>query len=148
MAIGRSQALAGHDAATVDVAALAGTCVGATDLIDLSWRVSPDRLATVTVRGDLDLATADRTVRYIADVIDRHDGPVSVDLSELAFCDACGLGALIRVAAYAEQTGRRLKLASPSRAAARIMRLTGVGDWLLGPALANAGVPASAAPPG
>jgi stage II sporulation protein AA (anti-sigma F factor antagonist) len=159
MAIGHGQALTGHGAAAVDVAAAAQAGAGGPDdLIQLSCQVSPDGLATVALRGDLDLATADRTVRYIADVIDHHDGPVSADLSELAFCDACGLGALIRVTAYAGQAGRRVELTSPSRAVARIMRLTGVDEWMLGPALAGAssnalagassGAPAPAAPRG
>ncbi len=125
MAIGRGQAPSGH---------------GPDDLINLSCQVSADGLATVTVRGDLDLATADRTVRYVADVIDRHDGPVSADLSGLAFCDACGLGALIRITARADAAGRRLELINPSPAVTRIMRLTGVDDRLLTPALAGAGV--------
>ncbi len=134
MAIGGGGAPAGDGAATVKAPAGGG---GPDDLIQLSCQIS-DGLATVTVRGDLDLATAERTVRYFAGVIDRHDGPVSVDLSGLAFCDACGLGALIRVSAYAEQTGRKVEMTSPSRAAARIMRLTGVDDWLLGATLENA----------
>jgi anti-anti-sigma factor len=137
MAIGGG-ALVGDGPAAVDAPAGGG---GPADLIQLSCQISPDGHATVTVRGDLDVATAERTVRYFASVIDRHDGPVSADLSELAFCDACGLGALIRVTAYAEQAGRKVEMTSPSPAAARIMRLTGVDDWLLGPALANAGGP-------
>jgi anti-anti-sigma factor len=104
------------------------------DLIHLSCQTGPDGLATVTIRGDLDLATADRTARYVTDVIDRHDGPVSADLSGLAFCDACGLSALIRMTAHAEMAGRRLELTCPSRAVTKIMRLTGVDEWLLGPA--------------
>ncbi len=142
MAIGRGRALAEHGAAGVDVTADGGAAAG---LIQLNCRVSPDGLATVTMRGDLDLATADRTIRFIADVIDHHDGPVRADLSEVAFCDACGLGALIRVTAHAEQAGRRVELTSPSRAVTRIMRLTGVEDWLLGSALAGADATASAA---
>jgi anti-anti-sigma factor len=134
MAIGHGRALDGDCPGAVHPGPAAdGGEPGAE--IQLSCRVSPDGLATVTVHGDLDLATADRTVGYFADVIDRHDGPVSADLSELTFCDACGLGALIRVSAYAEQTGRRIEMTSPSRAAARIMRLTGVDDWLLRPTL-------------
>jgi anti-anti-sigma factor len=131
MAIGGGGALAGDGAATVDRGEPA-------DLIELSCQIS-DGLATVTVRGDLDLATTEWTVRYFAGVIDRHDGPVCADLSGLAFCDACGLGALIRVSAYAEQTGRRVEMTRPSPAAARIMRLTGVDDWLLTAPLENAG---------
>jgi anti-anti-sigma factor len=139
MAIGGGGVLADDGAAAAQAPAEGG---GPADLIQLSCQITPDGLATVTVRGDLDLATAERTVRYFAGVIDRHDGPVSADLSELAFCDACGLGALIRVSAYAEQTGRKIEMTSPSRAATRIMRLTGVDDWLLGPTLANAAGPA------
>jgi anti-anti-sigma factor len=54
----------------------------------------------------------------------------------VAFCDACGLGALIRIAAYAERAGRRLELLRPSRALTRIMRITGVDQVLLAPAQA------------
>jgi anti-anti-sigma factor len=103
------------------------------DLIHLSCQVGPDGLATVVIRGDLDLATADRTANYVTDAIDRHDGPVSADLSGLAFCDACGLGALIRMTAYADVAGRRFELTRPSPAVTRIMRLTGVDEWLLKP---------------
>jgi anti-sigma B factor antagonist len=124
MAIGRGQPVTGHGAtAPLDA------------LIQLSSQIGADGLAVITIRGDLDLATADRAVRYVKEVIDRHDGPVSADLSGVAFCDACGLGALIRITAYAEQAGRRLELARPSRSVARIMRLTHVDDRLLEPAL-------------
>jgi anti-anti-sigma factor len=138
MAIGRGQVVHGTDAVAAAGAAGAATdrsaeCPG-DDLIDLSCEVCPEGLATVAIRGDLDLATADRTAQYVTDVIDRHDGPVSADLSGLAFCDACGLGALIRIAAYADAAGRRFELTCPSTAVARIMRLTGVDEWLLKPA--------------
>jgi anti-anti-sigma factor len=105
------------------------------DLIHLSCEVWPDGGVTVAIRGDLDLATADRMASYVTDVIDRHDEPISVDLSGLGFCDACGLGALIRITAYAEVAGRRFELTHPSRAITRIMRLTGVDEWLLGAGL-------------
>jgi anti-anti-sigma factor len=146
MAIGRGQALAGHGADAVVAVGAATEATGAVgaanrpdqgsgdDLIHLSWQVWPDGLATIVVRGDLDLATADRTAQYVSDVIDRHDGPVSADLSGLAFCDACGLGALIRISAYADVAGRRFELTHPSTAVTRIMRLTGVDEWLLRPA--------------
>lgn len=140
--IGRGPAVTDHDAAAADVAAAAEALANAgvrpdDDLIQLSCQVSADGLVTVAIRGDLDVATVDRTVRYVTDVIDSSDGPVSADLSELAFCDACGLGALIRVNTYAGQLGRKFELTSPSRAATRIMRLTGVEDLLLQPALAG-----------
>jgi len=140
--IGGGPAVTDHDGTAADVAAaaeaLANAAVWSDDLIQLSCRESADGQVTVTIRGDLDVATVDRTVRYVTNVIDSSDGPVSADLSELAFCDACGLGALIRVNTYAGQVGRKLELTSPSPAVTRIMRLTGVDDWLLQPALAGA----------
>jgi anti-sigma B factor antagonist len=106
--------------------------------IRLSWRVTGDGLAVVAIGGELDLATADQAVRYVREVVDRHHGPVRADLSGLAFCDACGLGALIRIAAYAERSGRRVEFASPSPSVLRIMRLTGVNGRLRAPAAAPA----------
>jgi anti-anti-sigma factor len=149
--IGGGPAATDDDGTAADMAAaaeaFANAAVRPDDLIQLSCQVSADGLVTVAIRGDLDVATVDRTVRYVTDVIDACDGPVSADLSELAFCDACGLGALIRVNAYAGQLGRKLELTSPSRAVTKIMRLTGVDDWLLQPTLAGASSGGHAIPP-
>ncbi len=148
MAIGPGQPRTGHGAAAVrgpvpPAATADAECPD--DLIRLSCHVSADGLAVVAIEGDLDLATVDRTVRYVSDIIDRHDGPVSADLSGLTFCDACGLGALVRIASHAEQAGRPLEFRKPSRAVPRIMRITGVDDRLLVPALAAAGASVPAA---
>jgi anti-anti-sigma factor len=145
MANGRSQAPAGRAAAAgraTAAPAAAGDAMpegpdGPDDLIRLSCQESAQGCAEVSIRGELDLATADRTVRFVVDIIDHHEGTISADLSGLTFCDACGLGALIRIAAHAERTGRALELAKPSRAVARIMRITGVDERLLLPALAG-----------
>ena len=74
-------------------------------LMQLSCQISASGHAEVALRGELDLATADRVVGYVSDVIDRHDGPVIADLHDIAFCDACGLGALVRIVSYAERAG-------------------------------------------
>jgi anti-sigma B factor antagonist len=50
-----------------------------------------------------------------------------VDLTALAFCDARGLAALLRMAGYAEQKGSPFRLASPSPSLIKIMRITGLG---------------------
>jgi len=135
MAIGFGQALAGDGETRARRAAT--DAVRAAAPMEMSCRFSADGRAVIALRGELDLATVDRVVRYVSDVIDRHDGPVSADLHGVAFCDACGLGALIRIAAYAERAGRRLELLRPSRALTRIMRITGVDQLLLAPAQAG-----------
>ena len=66
--------------------------------LELAYQVAPDGQATVRVRGELDIATADQAYTYLRDVVDGQDGPVTVNLSELSFCDAAGLGVLARVA--------------------------------------------------
>jgi anti-anti-sigma factor len=99
--------------------------------MQLSWQVSASGHAEVALRGELDLATADRVVSYVSEIIDRHDGPVVADLGDITFCDACGLGALVRIVSYAERTGRPLELARPSRPVSKIMRITGVDHRLL-----------------
>jgi anti-anti-sigma factor len=102
----------------------------------LSCHVGPDGHAEVAMRGELDLATVDRVVSFVSDVIDRHDGPVTADLGEIAFCDACGVGALVKIVSYAEHAGRPFELARPSPAVAKIMRITGVDHRLLAPSQA------------
>ena len=139
MAIRRGQARTEHGATAARAAATADGADRQDDLIQLACHTAPDGLIVVAIDGDLDLATVDRTVRYVCDIIDRHDAPISADLSGLAFCDACGLGALIRIARHAEQAGRWLEFTKPSRSVARIMRITGVDDRLLVPALAGLG---------
>ena len=104
--------------------------------MQLTCQISASGHAEVALRGELDLATADRVVSYVSEVIDRHDGPVVADLRDVAFCDACGLGALVRIVSYAERAGRPLELARPSRSVSKIMRITGVDHRLLAPARA------------
>ena len=94
--------------------------------LELSQQVCPTGEAVVELRGELDIATAELAVSYVSDVIDRHDAPVTVDLTALAFCDAQGLAALVRIAGHAEQKGRPFRLVSPRPSLVKIMRITGL----------------------
>jgi len=94
--------------------------------MDLSHRTCPTGETVVDLGGDLDILSAEVAVSYVRDVIDRYHGPVTVNLTELAFCDAKGLGALVRMARYAERKGRPFRLAAPSPSLVKIMRITGL----------------------
>ncbi|MCW2896729.1 MAG: anti-sigma factor antagonist [Trebonia sp.] len=96
--------------------------------LELAYQVAPDGKATVRVRGELDIATADQAYAYLRDVVDSQDGPVMMNLSELSFCDAAGLGVLARVAGHARRAGRSLKLTAARPALLRIMRITGMDE--------------------
>ena len=94
--------------------------------LELSHRICPTAGAVVDFGGELDIASAEVAVSYVRDVIDRHLGPVMVNLTALEFCDARGLAALVRMADYAEQKGCPFRLASPSQSLVKIMRITGL----------------------
>jgi anti-anti-sigma regulatory factor len=68
----------------------------------------------VDLRGELDIATAAMAVSYVSDVIDNHHGPVTVNPPALAFCDAQGLAALVRMANHAKHKDRPFQIASPA----------------------------------
>lgn len=102
-----------------------------TESLELSHRISHTGEAIVQFGGELDLLSAEVAVSYVMDVINCHDGPVTADLSALAFCDVRGLAALVRMAAYAEQEGCPFRLASPNPSLVKIMRITGLADRFL-----------------
>lgn len=94
--------------------------------IELSHRVRPGGEVVVDLDGELDIVSAETAVSYVSNVIDRHGGPVVMDLSALTFCDARGLGALLQIAGHAERAGHEFRLASPRPPLVKIMRITGL----------------------
>ena len=97
-----------------------------TEPLELSHWISHAGEAVVQLRGELDVVSAEVAVSYVTEIIDRHGGPVTADLSALAFCDARGLAALVRMAGYAELAGHPFRLASPKPSLIKIMRITGL----------------------
>ena len=96
--------------------------------LELAYDVTDDGKAMVQVRGELDIATARDAYAYLLDVVDSQDGPVVMNLAELTFCDAAGLGVLARVAGHARRTGRTVRLTAARPALLRIMRITGMEE--------------------
>jgi anti-anti-sigma factor len=96
--------------------------------LELAYLVTADGKATVRVRGELDIATADQAYAYLRDVVDSQDGPVTMNLSELTFCDAAGLGVLARVAGHARRSGRTLALTGARPSLLKIMAITGMDE--------------------
>jgi anti-sigma B factor antagonist len=98
--------------------------------VALASRLGGEGEVHVTLSGELDIATADRALRYVTSIIDRYRLPVAVDLSGLEFCDACGLGALVAMGRHADRAGCPLWLTSPPKLVVRMIRLTGLADML------------------
>ena len=100
------------------------------ELLSLSSGRAPTG-AVVIFTGELDLASAEQAFGYVRDVIDRHNTLVVLDLASLSFCDARGLGTLVRLNRYAGQAGCALRLMSPRPWLLEIMRLTNLDSELM-----------------
>ncbi|HEX4829923.1 MAG TPA: STAS domain-containing protein [Trebonia sp.] len=95
--------------------------------LDLQYQRTADGHALVTARGELDIATAGQAHDYLRAVLEgEKKGKLTLNVGDLTFCDAAGLGVLARLASYARNTGRSVRLASPRPSLVRIMRITGM----------------------
>jgi len=94
----------------------------------------------MTVRGEVDLASAPKLAAAMSELMDRGHTHVAVDLGPVEFIDSSGLGVLVGALRRLREQGGDLVLRAASPAVVRILELTGL-DGLL--PLANA-----ASPPG
>ena len=100
------------------------------DMLTVSCRISQTGQTTVTFAGELDTASADQACQYVRDAIDALGGQVLLDMAGLTFCDARGLGALVRMSRHAGQAGSSLHLVAPPPRLMKIIRITGLEDKL------------------
>ena len=97
------------------------------DQLQLLYQRAADGQAMVNMRGELDIATAERAHAYLRAVLDTDKkGKLTLNLADLTFCDAAGLGVLARLAGHARRTGRSVRLTAPRPPLVRIMRITGM----------------------
>jgi anti-anti-sigma factor len=100
-----------------------------TTQLELGYQRTADGQAMVNVRGELDIATAEQAHAYLRRVVDgEKKGKVTLNLADLTFCDAAGLGVLAKVAGYARRTGRALRVTGARPSLLRIMRITGMDE--------------------
>ena len=88
-----------------------------------------DSVVRVAVRGDLDCASAPRLSQMLADLADDPRDLV-VDLQSTEFVDCAGLGPLVVAFERRRQVGAELVLEAPSRAAGRVLALTGLAEHI------------------
>jgi anti-anti-sigma factor len=114
-------------AMTADLAEMYDSAQQQEEQLQLLYQRTADGEAMVNLRGELDIATAERAHTYLRTVLDSDKkGKVILDLAELTFCDAAGLGVLAKLASHARQTGRSVRLVAPRPSLVRIMRITGM----------------------
>jgi anti-anti-sigma factor len=80
--------------------------------------------ATVRLRGELDIASAGAARRAL-EQLDAGIQQIVLDLSDVTFCDAAGVGFLVAAQKQARTTGRDLVIRHPSRPVRRVLTITG-----------------------
>ena len=85
----------------------------------------------IAPQGDLDVATVGDFREALRDAVRDGAGTVVVDLSEVAFVDSSGLGAIMETYERLRHGGREVAIVVPPGTAAAVMlNLTGLGSRL------------------
>ncbi|MEU6037860.1 STAS domain-containing protein [Actinomadura sp. NPDC047616] len=89
------------------------------------------RWSVLTVRGELEMTTADRLLDAVKDRLaaTEHAGETPrmvLDVSGLSFCDSSGLNALVRGWHLSRQADGELVLLNPSAQLTRMLTITGL----------------------
>ena len=82
-------------------------------------------------QGELDLATAGELRTILANVVSSGAAQVVLDLSNVSFMDASALGVIVAAANRLRLGGGRLTLAGAAPNIERVLRLTGLHEFLL-----------------
>jgi anti-sigma B factor antagonist len=93
-------------------------------------RATEGDATVVALRGEADLFTLSVISDVLVSVIADHDGPVVVDLAEIAFIDSGSIRVLARAAEFLGDRGRELTLRSPSRIVVRMLTLLGLSHLI------------------
>ena len=83
----------------------------------------------LTVRGDIDLASAADFERSLRTALEGSPSSVTVDLAALTFIDSSGLRVLVSVSKEAQSRGATLGLRNVPRHAQRVLDITGLSEW-------------------
>jgi anti-anti-sigma factor len=86
--------------------------------------------ATLTLRGELDLASARQLEESLAAIDEREPARITIDLGELVFIDSSGLRALLLADARANDRGDELVLLPGQEPVQRVLEMTGALDVL------------------
>jgi anti-sigma B factor antagonist len=85
-------------------------------------------VAGVSLRGEVELATAPALTNALDDAIRTTSGLFVIDLGAVDFLDSSGIACLVRARALLGQDDRQLVLVCPPGSARRALLLTGIDD--------------------
>ena len=93
----------------------------------------------ISVRGELDVATAPDLRSRLEAAMDRSQGSLVVDLLDVTFIDSTALGVLIAVRKECESRGLALRLVIVEQRILKVFEITGLNDvFSIGPTVDDA----------
>jgi anti-anti-sigma factor len=98
--------------------------------VSTTWH---DRVATVSLGGELDLGSRDRLERAIGEAVSAEGTrSVLVDLANLEFIDSSGIGMLLKGRRQADAVGVGYQVSAATGIVQQVLSLTGVLEHLAG----------------
>jgi len=98
-------------------------------LVDVETVLTGHGEATVRVRGELDLESADQLRHVVTDLLNSGGTTViGLDLGELTFVDSTGIGTLVVARRICDQVGVTLRIIAISPFVAHVLNITGVSE--------------------
>ncbi len=91
---------------------------------------APDGTRTLSIAGELDIATTPRLEQEANRAIADGAKTVVIDLADLSFIDSTGLRAFLRLNELAARDDWRLRMIRPSEQVRTILRVTGTENEL------------------
>ncbi len=113
---------------TTSLPSIAGPS-GPFDMFGLSIDYNPDHVV-VGVRGELDLLTSPALGAVLRSLCDEGPASVVLDIAELGFLGAAGMGVISHAALRLHQSGDTLVLRAASPRIRRILEITGMGEYV------------------
>ena len=98
---------------------------------DIEVRHDADAV-TLALRGELDVATAQRVRQCLHDVLPETAGPVRIDLGDVTFVDSAGVSALLEVRRRVDDADRGFLMGPLSAEATHYLTTSGVLTVLAG----------------
>lgn len=97
--------------------------------MDPAWarRLEPSA-AVIHVAGEIDLSNAPELQTLLLDAIG-EDPRIVVDLTDVSFLDACGLGVLVSAKRRAERAGGLMYLTCVHGACKRVIEVCKLDEW-------------------
>jgi anti-sigma B factor antagonist len=87
--------------------------------------------STITVTGEIDIATADKVVQEATPLLSaRRGADVVLDVAGVTFCDSAGLNALIRLKKLIAGLGGDFRIINSPVHLRRVLELSGLSEYL------------------